>query len=88
MDLMFTRYSNPFLLLDTIISQGRLCEFILELDGIVYEEQLYDFWIHKVFDKSLDEFRQSLKKVTEDEIKTVIRDSKSILDGLEVKNDG
>ena len=58
MDLLFKRYANPFLLLDNMITTGRFLEFILELIDIQNDEKIHDVWIHKVFDKSFDDFKK------------------------------
>ena len=58
MDLVFKRYSSPFLLLDNLIENGKFLEFIAELLNDYQEEQLYEFWLHKVHDKSYEEFKK------------------------------
>ncbi len=66
MDMLFKRYANPFVLLDQAIGTGRLAEFIGECVRIHNEEQRektnWEFFLHKVFDKSFEEFSAELEK--------------------------
>ena len=57
MDLVFKRYSSPFLLLNTLIEQKQLLEFINELDNIVYEERIYKLWLHKGYMTNYNDFK-------------------------------
>lgn len=61
MDLLFKRYASPFVLLDPVIASGDLSNFVSELWGIVNEEKEWEYFLHKVFDKSFAEFRESIK---------------------------
>ena len=47
MDLLFKRYANPFLLLNQVISQKRLVDFIYELSEIKKEEDTFETWLNK-----------------------------------------
>lgn len=64
MDLLFNRYASPYLILDEIIGQGRLLEFIYELDEIREEEKNRELWLSKfkIFsDIEYHDFIKSLK---------------------------
>lgn len=63
MDLLFRRYASPFILIDNLIATSGLCDFIKKLDEIVTEERNWEFFLHKIYDKSWDEFKESLKPV-------------------------
>lgn len=65
MDLVFKRYSSPFLLLDSLIENSKFLEFIVELLNDYQEEQLYEFWLHKVHDKSYEEFKKGVESEKE-----------------------
>ena len=52
MDLLFRRYASPFLLLDEVIKNNRLSEFVAEVMKSENERQTWEFYLHKVFDKS------------------------------------
>ena len=79
-------------LLNQMIRTRRLEEFVLELVHIHNEEMedktLWDIWLHRIFDKGFDEFKKSLggrnKKAapTQEEVKSIAMDSKSILAGF------
>ena len=57
MDLLFTRYASPFVLLDGLIISGSFSLFIDDFIDFVSEKVQWDFFLHKIFDKSWDEFR-------------------------------
>lgn len=92
MDLLFRRYASPFLLLDEMLKINRLSEFVSELVGIVNEEnndkELWEYWLHKVFDKSYQEFVKAVhtpQQVNNDEhvdFGTTINESMNILNGF------
>lgn len=69
-----------------MLKQGRFLDWIYELFDDLVETKVWDIWIHKVYEKTFDEFKKSLKvapettqKVDVDEVKTTIESSKSIL---------
>jgi len=85
MDLLFKRYASPFLLLDTYIEQGRLLDFVIELFNIRNEEMTWDVWLHKVYDQSFEDFKNSMdgtqenKAFTKEQVETTVKDSMNIL---------
>lgn len=87
MDLLFKRYASPFSLLDEYISAGRMFEFIDKLLEIRNQEQendtLWEFYLHKVFDKSYSEFLKEIEKRTVPDkpidVETTINDSFKLL---------
>ena len=60
MDLLFTRYASPFLLLDQLILTNSLSGYIDDLFTIISEEKqeqtMWEFFLHKVYDKTWKEF--------------------------------
>ena len=89
MDLLFSRYASPFLLLDSMIGCRRLCEFVIEVlemhNKSVNDETLFDIWLHKDFENSYDEFRMLIKNPIESasqevDFETTINDSRCILE--------
>ena len=60
MDLLFTRYASPFVLLDGLILTNSLNNFVNEFFNIINEERKeksqWEFFLHKVYDKSWNEF--------------------------------
>lgn len=91
MDLLFKRYASPFLLLDNLIISNKFSGFILELINIVNDEEIYDVWLHRVFDKNFSEFknevldRSEVIEVSDQEIETTINESQKILNNFKPK---
>ena len=60
MDLLFSRYASPFALLDNLLLTNSLSDFIDDLFRIINEERKektqWEFFLHKVYDKSWKEF--------------------------------
>ena len=85
MDLLFHRYASPFLLLDKIILFGDLSDFISEVWKIRDEEMQWQYFLAKVFDKSFDDFKESIKSqkgMSQEEIETTIKDSMTMIDSF------
>ena len=65
-----------------MISSGRFLEFVIEFIDLENERKEYEYWLHKVWDKSFEEFRKAIepkKEISENDIETTITDSKAIL---------
>ena len=73
MDLLFKRYASPFVLLDEYIASGSLSDFIDDFFKFIgeenQEEAKWQFFLHKVFDKSWKDFCDEMESV--DKAKTV-----------------
>lgn len=82
MDRLFKRYADPFLFIDSLIISERFTEFVLELLEIENEEMMWEFYLHKVYDKSFDEFKESMKPVPKEQLETTVQNSKSILNNF------
>lgn len=91
MDFLCKRYGgSPFFILDRFIEQNRLSEFIYEVWSIHNEEEIFDIWLHKVDDKSYQDFRDSLippKPVNKEEVAKTIDDSMTILKGFTLQEE-
>ena len=91
MDFLCKRYGgSPFFILDRYLEQHRLSEFIYEVWSIHNEEEIYEIWLHKVDDKSYQDFRDSLippKPVNKDEVAKTIEDSTNILKGFTLQEE-
>lgn len=85
MDLLFKRYADPFSLMNGYIQTSRLCEFIHAFIEQKQEDDRWEFYIHKVWDKSYDEFCESLhtsqdmQEMSVDDIEATIQKSMDIL---------
>lgn len=85
MDLLFHRYASPFLLLDQIIPEGDLSEFVSTLWEIEEEEKEWQYFLAKVFDKSFTDFKKSMKPqkgMSKKEIETTINESMSMINSF------
>lgn len=65
MDLLFTRYASPFVLLDNLILTDSLSNYIDDLFTFINEEKeeqtKWEFFLHKVYDKSWKTFCDDLE---------------------------
>lgn len=92
MDLLFKRYADPFIFLDGMIATGRMHEFVREITAIQNKENenntLWEFFLHKVYDKSYSEFLQENKvqqaqpEESDIDFETTINSSYSMLQGF------
>lgn len=66
-----------------MIASGRLYEFVTEFINLENDRILWELYLHKVFDKSFEEFKSSFA-VTQPkkDIETTVKDSKSILESF------
>lgn len=69
MDLLFQRYASPFLLIDRYISAKQFESFVFKFVSNVNREKEDDFnwqfYLHKVFDKSYSDFKEDIKNSRE-----------------------
>lgn len=93
MDLLAQRYASPFLVLDEFIRLRQLHEFTTEILKTIADEKVHDarwqYYLHKVFDKSFADYVRSCENVqaaekgmTNQEIGNVINESKKMLEGF------
>lgn len=98
MDLLFKRYASPFELLDAYISTGRFAEFVLGFIRMNNEEielkYEWDFYLHRVFDKSFDEYREE-KRINEHNssmpaatVESIVADAQNILKHFNPEKEG
>lgn len=73
MDLLFSKYASPFLLIDTLILTNSLSEYISDMYRFTNEEKQeqskWEFFLHKVYEESWTDFNERLK--SEEHGKTV-----------------
>ena len=85
MDLLFSKYASPFSLLDELIANGDFFDWSIEFVDAENDRRIWELWLHKVFDKSYEEFRNAILKtenVIDEHLETTIQDSKSILNNF------
>lgn len=70
---------------------GRMCEFVNEFVKTHNQEEedqvIWEFWLHRVWDKSLEEFKESLKAnqaaaPQQSEMEEIIKKSFDMLEGF------
>ena len=89
MDLLFTRYASPFVLLDSLILTNSLNNFIDDFFDFIIEERKekteWEFFLHKVYDKSWGEFSESIKQSNDQtpiDLGATLTKSKNILNNF------
>ena len=68
-----------------MIDQKRLSEFVLEFVDLENEKTLWELYLHKVFDKSFNEFKNSIPKASvrpKENVETTVKNSFNILNGF------
>lgn len=89
MDLLFRRYASPYLLIDEMILAGMFSDFITQLAEYDAEQDLWEFFLHKVDGQSFNDWKVSLgteqsNHMSDDQIETIINDSYFILNNFEL----
>ena len=67
MDLLFKRYASPFVLLDNLIITNSLNNFISDFIDFVNQDKEWEFFLHKIYDQTWDEFSDSIKQSDDNE---------------------
>ena len=62
MDLLFVRYASPFILLDGLIMTNSLNSFVDDFFDFINKEREWEFFLHKVYDKSWSEFSNDIEQ--------------------------
>ena len=98
MDSLFKRYANPFLFMDGMIHTGRFNYFVRSFWKEIHEEDnektLWDFYLHRVFEGSFDDFRAGIenekknRSMSEQTMETTIKHSMNILKNFSHKKGG
>ena len=85
MDLLFKRYADPFSLLNGYIQTGRFSEFIRSFCERQTEDEMWEYFLHKVYDKSYADFKatlqtsQDLQTMSDADVETTVKNSMAIL---------
>lgn len=87
MDLLFKRYADPFTLMNGYIATSRFCEFLHAFVAQQEENDMWEIYLHKVWDKSYIEFKEMLlsqggQEMSKDDIETTLKMSMDILDNF------
>lgn len=89
MDRLFARYADPLSFVNGMIRAGRFREFVLSFWNKTQEEKneekSWEFYLHRVFEGSFDDFMQDQKNINKDKnlseraIETTVEHSMNIL---------
>ena len=85
--MVFKRYSSPFSLFDELIESNQFNDFIVTLNTKYIEDLEYELWLHKVYDKSFEEFKKDISisrdaqagYMDEEDVKATVKKSNEIL---------
>ena len=81
MDLLFSEYASPFLLVDQFIGVRMFSEFVTEIITIRNDKELWQFFLNKVENQSFNDWKASLpgNEPDDEEIETTIAKSFNLL---------
>lgn len=81
MDLLSRRYASPIFILEQMISYGGFSEFISSLYDFDNDTKLWEIYLHKIYNKSFEEFKVSLmqNKSSAEKLETTVINSFEIL---------
>jgi hypothetical protein len=88
MDLLFQRYASPYLFIDGMLESGQFSCFVSDFVKAKNDTEEWEVFLHKVWDKSYKEFKESLKisreiqQMTETEIETTVMHTMNILNNF------
>ena len=100
MDLLFKEYASPFVLLDGVISAGRLNDFLDTFQEQREDRQFWEYYIHKLppwDERSFEQFKSDIRngagipqkakeieRPSEEELETTVRYSYEMLQNFEI----
>ena len=92
MDRLYRRYADPISFINGMLSTGRFQEFVRSFWRKVHEEQneekSWEFYLHRVFEGSFDDFMEKQKTTAEHQnmseatIETTVQHSFDILNNF------
>lgn len=94
MDQVTRRYPDPSFLLNQYIETGRFCEFIKSFCAAQQDSDLWEYYLHRVWDKSFNEFRDDLlttqkqQSMTDSTIEATVQKSLDILGNFKPEQEG
>jgi hypothetical protein len=92
MDLLYQRYASPFSFIERMIKSGGFYNFVVEFDKTIAKEkeekQNWEFFLHKVWDGSYQDFIADVENnkknltMTKRTIETTVQHSMNILNNF------
>lgn len=87
MDLLFSKYASPFLLIDTLILTNSLSDFISDMykftNEKLQEQTRWEFFLHKVYDESWNSFNE---RIASEEQKENVNLSETLIKNQNIMN--
>lgn len=89
--MLYQRYGNPMTLLQQMLEVRQFSEFMSEIIRIrndeLNEKSAWEFYIHRVFDKSFKEFMDEIKtapdpEASKGELETTIKDNFEMMENF------
>ncbi len=90
MDLLFSRYASPHLLIDTVVEYGRFQHFVSEMFEAENDRIQWEYWLHRIYGKSYAEYREDVEEhgrsyaMTDGQVKAQLQSARSILRGFKI----
>ena len=89
--MLYHRYSNPLTLIDSLIENEMFSSHIDALNEKAIFDFEFDVWLHKVDDKSFNDWRDEIHfnaearsvEIDKNELKTTVLKSSNILNSFE-----
>jgi hypothetical protein len=98
MDLLFKRYASPYSFIQGMIDTGRFEEFVtnfvLTLNKEKSDKTEWEFFLHKVFDKSYNEWQEEVRTINKNQqistvdVETIIKHTNDIINQFNSQNEG
>ena len=98
MDQLYKRYADPFSFMNGMIQTGRFCEFVIEFAKTIHDEKEeqynWEFWLHKVWEGTYQDFKKELEinrehqNMSERTIETTVQHSMQILNNFNPEQQG
>ena len=90
MDLLFSEYASPFVLLDEVIGAGEFMNFLDVFDEKHKQNELWEFYIHKLppwDERTFEQFKDDLQlddtstigKPTDEQLETTVKESYALM---------
>lgn len=90
MDQLFKRYADPFSFMDGMIQADRFPEFVDNFVKTLNQEREEELnlkvWLHKVYDKSFNEFVEELKTDSDNQNMTASQIETTVTESLDILN--
>lgn len=92
--MVFKRYHDPFLFLDTLIDTSSLDEGVTTIYKQINEEKLWDMYLHSMSELPYEDWKNKVttktdaKRMNKNEVETAVNNSKDILNNFTPKKKG